>query len=332
MLDMGFLPDIRRVLRHIPTQRQTLFFSATMPPPIAALAPEMLKNPATINLQRQAAPAIGHHAGGLSGAAGPEAGAAASQLLRAGPRAARRSSSRAPSTARTASPSYLLRSRHRARRASTATARRRSAREALAGFKAGKYPRAGGDRHRGARHRRRGARPRRQLRRADGAGGLHPPRRPHRPRRDDRRRVHVRRAGGGDAICARSSARSAARCRASRCPTSTTRRRPAAKLEVPLARADRGDPCAQGRGTRPRQGQRRPARPSTGKRKRTRQRAIRAGTGTPGTFGGRRQLEPARRSASTGRGPAAGRRGPRAAAAPAPLSVWTSGPVAHVRE
>ena len=45
MLDMGFLPDIRRVLRHLPTQRQTLFFSATMPPPIAALAREMLHDP-----------------------------------------------------------------------------------------------------------------------------------------------------------------------------------------------------------------------------------------------------------------------------------------------
>src|SRR5262249_4409511 len=37
MLDMGFLPDIRRVLRHIPKKRQTLFFSATMPPPILEL-------------------------------------------------------------------------------------------------------------------------------------------------------------------------------------------------------------------------------------------------------------------------------------------------------
>ena len=59
MLDMGFLPDIRRVLKHIPARRQTLFFSATMPPPIAALAAEMLKHPVTINLQRQAAPAVG---------------------------------------------------------------------------------------------------------------------------------------------------------------------------------------------------------------------------------------------------------------------------------
>jgi ATP-dependent RNA helicase RhlE len=59
MLDMGFLPDIRRILKHIPAKRQTLFFSATMPAPIAALASEMLKHPVTINLQRQAAPAVG---------------------------------------------------------------------------------------------------------------------------------------------------------------------------------------------------------------------------------------------------------------------------------
>jgi ATP-dependent RNA helicase RhlE len=59
MLDMGFLPDIRRVLRHLPTKRQTLFFSATMPPPIAALSREMLKDPATINIERRSTPAVG---------------------------------------------------------------------------------------------------------------------------------------------------------------------------------------------------------------------------------------------------------------------------------
>ncbi len=59
MLDMGFLPDIRRVLRHIPTRRQTLFFSATMPAPIAELSREMLKAPTTINLERKSAPAVG---------------------------------------------------------------------------------------------------------------------------------------------------------------------------------------------------------------------------------------------------------------------------------
>jgi len=59
MLDMGFLPDIRRVLKHLPAKRQTLFFSATMPAEIVALTREMLHNPATINLERKAAPAVG---------------------------------------------------------------------------------------------------------------------------------------------------------------------------------------------------------------------------------------------------------------------------------
>src|SRR5262245_20116923 len=59
MLDMGFLPDIRRILRHLPQRRQTLFFSATMPAPIAALSREILRNPVMINLQRQSTPAVG---------------------------------------------------------------------------------------------------------------------------------------------------------------------------------------------------------------------------------------------------------------------------------
>jgi ATP-dependent RNA helicase RhlE len=59
MLDMGFLPDIRRVLKYVPAKRQTLFFSATMPAPILALTREMLRDPATINLQRKSAPAVG---------------------------------------------------------------------------------------------------------------------------------------------------------------------------------------------------------------------------------------------------------------------------------
>jgi ATP-dependent RNA helicase RhlE len=59
MLDMGFLPDIRRLLRHLPPRRQTLFFSATMPPPIVELSREMLKHPATINLERRSTPAVG---------------------------------------------------------------------------------------------------------------------------------------------------------------------------------------------------------------------------------------------------------------------------------
>jgi len=59
MLDMGFLPEIRKILRYVPAKRQTLFFSATMPPPIAALTGEMLRHPATIQRERQATPASG---------------------------------------------------------------------------------------------------------------------------------------------------------------------------------------------------------------------------------------------------------------------------------
>ena len=59
MLDMGFLPDIRRVLKYLPAKRQTLFFSATLPPPIVTLSHEMLKNAAMISVERKAAPAIG---------------------------------------------------------------------------------------------------------------------------------------------------------------------------------------------------------------------------------------------------------------------------------
>jgi ATP-dependent RNA helicase RhlE len=53
MLDMGFLPEIRKILRFLPTKRQTLFFSATMPPPIRALANEMLHQPIAIERERQ---------------------------------------------------------------------------------------------------------------------------------------------------------------------------------------------------------------------------------------------------------------------------------------
>ena len=48
MLDMGFLPDIRRVLRALPSQRQTMLFSATMPPHILALAREVQRDPVKV--------------------------------------------------------------------------------------------------------------------------------------------------------------------------------------------------------------------------------------------------------------------------------------------
>jgi len=59
MLDMGFLPDIRRILRHLPAERQTLFFSATLPEPIVALSRELLRDPVSIDIERRSAPAAG---------------------------------------------------------------------------------------------------------------------------------------------------------------------------------------------------------------------------------------------------------------------------------
>jgi ATP-dependent RNA helicase RhlE len=50
MLDMGFLPDIRRLLRHVPADRQTMLFSATMPPDIKRLADEILKDPELVQV------------------------------------------------------------------------------------------------------------------------------------------------------------------------------------------------------------------------------------------------------------------------------------------
>ena len=50
MLDMGFINDIRKLLRIIPTDRQTLFFSATMPDQIARLADNMLHNPVRVEV------------------------------------------------------------------------------------------------------------------------------------------------------------------------------------------------------------------------------------------------------------------------------------------
>ena len=59
MLDMGFLPDIRRVLRQLPLPEQTLLFSATMPRPIVELSRQLLRNPVRLDVERPAAPATG---------------------------------------------------------------------------------------------------------------------------------------------------------------------------------------------------------------------------------------------------------------------------------
>jgi ATP-dependent RNA helicase RhlE len=50
LFDMGFLPDVRRILSHLPRQRQTMLFSATMPDEIRKLAHEILRDPVTVQV------------------------------------------------------------------------------------------------------------------------------------------------------------------------------------------------------------------------------------------------------------------------------------------
>ena len=57
MLDMGFLPDVRRIVQHISTDRQTLLFSATLPPEIERLAGSVLREPETIEIGARRSPA-----------------------------------------------------------------------------------------------------------------------------------------------------------------------------------------------------------------------------------------------------------------------------------
>jgi ATP-dependent RNA helicase RhlE len=59
MLDMGFLPDIRRILARLPERRQTMLFSATLPRPIVALSRDLLTRPVRLDTERRVVPATG---------------------------------------------------------------------------------------------------------------------------------------------------------------------------------------------------------------------------------------------------------------------------------
>ncbi|MCI4324565.1 MAG: DEAD/DEAH box helicase [Thermoplasmata archaeon] len=59
MLDMGFLPDVRRILSRLPRRRQTMLFSATMPPEVVRLARDFLTEPKTVQVDPTAAAAVG---------------------------------------------------------------------------------------------------------------------------------------------------------------------------------------------------------------------------------------------------------------------------------
>ena len=136
MLDMGFIPDVRRILGYLPKRRQTLFFSATMPAPVVALSRDMLTTPAAIDIERPPAPAVG-----ITHAVYPVAGELKSALLIA-----------LLERAELQSVLVFTRTKHRANRLADALERRgivaarihgnRSQAQrtaALAGFKAGQF-------------------------------------------------------------------------------------------------------------------------------------------------------------------------------------------------
>ncbi|MBM4441051.1 MAG: DEAD/DEAH box helicase, partial [Candidatus Rokubacteria bacterium] len=136
MLDMGFIPDVRRILGYLPKQRQTLFFSATLPAPVVTLSRDMLRTPVMIDIERPAAPAVG-----ITHAVYPVAGELKSGLLMALLRQADMQSVL-----------VFTRTKHRANRLTETLARNGIAAErihgnrtqaqriaALAGFKAGKF-------------------------------------------------------------------------------------------------------------------------------------------------------------------------------------------------
>jgi ATP-dependent RNA helicase RhlE len=59
MVDMGFAPDLRRILKLLPAERQTLLFSATMPPDLNKVAKDALRDPVRIDLAPPSRPAAG---------------------------------------------------------------------------------------------------------------------------------------------------------------------------------------------------------------------------------------------------------------------------------
>ncbi len=212
MLDMGFLPDIRRILRHLPAQRQTLFFSATMPRADRRAHPrDAARSGHASTSNAQSAPAVG-----ITQAVYPVAQELKSALLLAllergdmnDALVFTRTKHRANRLAE-----FLVKHGIKAERihGNRSQAQRTAA---LAGFKRGTHRVlvATDIAARGIDVEALG--PRGELRRAQRARRLHPSRRPHGARRGHGRRVHVRVAARKRASCAASSAPSASGCRA----------------------------------------------------------------------------------------------------------------------
>ena len=195
MLDMGFIPDIERICKLVPFTRQTLFFTATMPPEIRRITEQFLHNP----VQGRGLAARPPRSPTITAAPGEDR-----------PRAARQARHAAPPDPRR----RQLQERHHLLQPQDARSRSCTARCVRHGFNAAalhgdldqsartaaldSVPQGRGQapdrlRRRRPRARHSGRQPRLQFRRAAPCRRLCAPHRPHRPRRQDRHRHHHRR-------------------------------------------------------------------------------------------------------------------------------------------
>ena len=184
MLDLGFMPQIQRIVSQLPKQRHTMLFSATMLPPIERLAQRYMEDPLRIDLSPKGAAAGIEHRLYLIDEKDKKRCAIA--LLDNVP------GSTLVFTKRRSDAEWLCRvlesgDHSVARIHSDRSQSHRVA--ALESFRAGRPPHPRSDEHRGPRHRRPGHRAHPELRPPRHGRGLHPPRRPYRPRRRGRRRV-----------------------------------------------------------------------------------------------------------------------------------------------
>ena len=193
MLDMGFAEDIEAILEATPDDRQTVLFSATMPPRIDAIAKRHLRDPVRIQIERAAATATPcrRRPAGVRRAARPQAGRARARARRRG----------ADGGDRVLPHPHRGRPAHRDAQRARLPGRGAARRHDPGAARPGDGPPARRHRRPARRHRRRrprprhrSAHPRRQLRRAVGPRGLRAPHRPRRPRRPRGRRHHARRA------------------------------------------------------------------------------------------------------------------------------------------
>ena len=204
---------------------------------------EMLQNPVTLKIERHA---------GARGRASPRPSIPVPQELKSAlllellQSAANAERARLHAHQAPRQPAGRLPGEARGQRptASTATAARRSARRRWPGSRTGATRSWSRPTSRRAGIDVEALEPRRQLRRAGRAGGLHPPRGPHRARRGDGRRLHLRLAGRGGAICAHRARDRHAGSRACACPgfdyTSARPSSPRSRMRG----ADRGHPRA----------------------------------------------------------------------------------------